>query len=124
MNAHAPLVTFRILFSLLFLGLHLVSNAQNVELRSQADVDAFDPLTTEINGTLLLGDQGSNTSNIVDISNLSNIERVYGDLIISRNVNIDQIFNTDVESLWKEVLNTMGGKFKIVANFPVDPRLN
>ena len=44
--------------------------------------------------------------------------------IISRNVNIDQIFNTDIESLWKEVLNTMGGKYKIVANFPVDPRLN
>ena len=44
--------------------------------------------------------------------------------IISRSVDIDQIFNTDVESLWKEVLNTMGGKYKIVANFPVDPRLN
>lgn len=44
--------------------------------------------------------------------------------IISRNVKIEQIFNTDVETLWKEVLNTMGGKFKIVANFPVDPRLN
>ncbi|MCG8307673.1 MAG: YqgE/AlgH family protein [Cytophagales bacterium] len=44
--------------------------------------------------------------------------------IISRNVDIGQIFDTDVESLWKEVLNTMGGKYKIVANFPVDPRLN
>ncbi len=44
--------------------------------------------------------------------------------IISRDVNIDQIFDTDVESLWKEVLNTMGGKYKIAANFPVDPRLN
>ncbi len=44
--------------------------------------------------------------------------------IISRNVSIDQIFHTDTSTLWKEVLNTMGGKFKIVANFPVDPRLN
>ena len=44
--------------------------------------------------------------------------------IISRNVSIEQVFETDVESLWKEVLNTMGGKYKIVANFPVDPRLN
>lgn len=44
--------------------------------------------------------------------------------IISRNVSIDQVFDTDVESLWKEVLNTMGGKYKVVANFPVDPRLN
>lgn len=44
--------------------------------------------------------------------------------IISRNVNVKQIFDTNVKSLWKEVLHTMGGKFKIVANFPVDPRLN
>lgn len=44
--------------------------------------------------------------------------------IISRNVSVEQVFETDVESLWKEVLNTMGGKYKIVANFPVDPRLN
>lgn len=44
--------------------------------------------------------------------------------IISRNVNIEQIFDTNVRSLWKEVLRTMGGKYKIVANFPVDPRLN
>lgn len=44
--------------------------------------------------------------------------------IISRNVNIEQIFDTNVKSLWKEVLHTMGGKYKIVANFPVDPRLN
>ena len=44
--------------------------------------------------------------------------------IISRDVSIDQIFNTNVESLWKEVLRTMGGKYKIISNFPVDPRLN
>ncbi len=44
--------------------------------------------------------------------------------IISRNVNVRQIFDTDVLSLWKEVLNEMGGKYKIVANFPADPRLN
>lgn len=44
--------------------------------------------------------------------------------IISRNVDIEQIFDTNVRSLWKEVLHTMGGKYKIVANFPVDPRLN
>lgn len=44
--------------------------------------------------------------------------------IIFRDVSVDKIFDTNVESLWKEVLNTMGGKYKIVANFPVDPRLN
>jgi len=44
--------------------------------------------------------------------------------IISRNVNIEQVFDTDTESLWKEVLDKMGGKYKIISNFPVDPRLN
>lgn len=44
--------------------------------------------------------------------------------IIFRNVNVDQLFHANVESLWKEVLNTMGGKYKIISNFPVDPRLN
>jgi putative transcriptional regulator len=44
--------------------------------------------------------------------------------IIFRDVSIDKIFDTNAESLWKEVLNTMGGKYKIISNFPVDPRLN
>ncbi len=44
--------------------------------------------------------------------------------IISRNVSVEQLFETDVESYWKEVLKKMGGKYKIVSNFPVDPRLN
>lgn len=44
--------------------------------------------------------------------------------IISRNVNTEQIFDLDVNTLWKEVLKKMGGKYKIVSNFPVDPRLN
>lgn len=44
--------------------------------------------------------------------------------IISRNVNIEQVFDTDTESLWQEVLHTMGGKYKVISNFPVDPRLN
>ncbi len=44
--------------------------------------------------------------------------------IIFRNVGVEKIFDTNVESLWKEVLKTMGGKYKIISNFPVDPRLN
>jgi putative transcriptional regulator len=44
--------------------------------------------------------------------------------IISRNVNIEQVFDTDTETLWQEVLQMMGGKYKIISNFPVDPRLN
>ncbi len=44
--------------------------------------------------------------------------------IVCRNVHEEQIFDTNVESLWKEVLNTMGGKYRIISNFPSDPRLN
>jgi putative transcriptional regulator len=44
--------------------------------------------------------------------------------IISRNVDVQQIFNTDSEKLWQEVLDGMGGKFKVISKFPVDPRLN
>jgi putative transcriptional regulator len=44
--------------------------------------------------------------------------------IIYRNVGVNQIFDTNVDSLWKEVLSNMGGKYKIISNFPVDPRLN
>ena len=44
--------------------------------------------------------------------------------IIYRGVSIEKIFHTNVDSLWKEVLNMMGGKYKIISNFPTDPRLN
>ncbi len=44
--------------------------------------------------------------------------------IISRNVSLHQVFDTDVRQLWKDVLHNMGGKFKVISNFPVDPRLN
>ena len=44
--------------------------------------------------------------------------------IICRNARVEQILDTNVDSLWKEILNTMGGKYRIISNFPVDPRLN
>jgi putative transcriptional regulator len=44
--------------------------------------------------------------------------------IICRNAHVEQILDTNVDSLWKEILNTMGGKYRIISNFPVDPRLN
>jgi putative transcriptional regulator len=44
--------------------------------------------------------------------------------IISRNVSIQQVFDTNARQLWKDVLSKMGGKFKAISNFPVDPRLN
>ncbi len=34
------------------------------------------------------------------------------------------VFNTRKKNLWKEVLEEMGGRFSIFANYPTDPRLN
>ena len=96
MNAYLVQNVFRFLLLLSFVAVAFVSFSQDVELRTQADVDAFDPSTTEIFGTLLLGEQSVGISDIVDISNLSNIERVYDDLIISRNIdllNVDELSN-------------------------------
>lgn len=44
--------------------------------------------------------------------------------IISQGWKPEYIFENDPEKLWKEVLNNMGGKFKMFANYPADPRLN
>jgi len=44
--------------------------------------------------------------------------------IISNQARKDQVFETDPDLLWKQVLNEMGGKFKMISNYPIDPRLN
>lgn len=44
--------------------------------------------------------------------------------IIADDASVSQVFDINSELLWKEILNGMGGKFKIIANFPVDPRMN
>jgi putative transcriptional regulator len=40
------------------------------------------------------------------------------------NLGDDSIFDIDPERLWRKILKHMGGKFKIVSNYPHDPRLN
>lgn len=44
--------------------------------------------------------------------------------IICNQARKDQVFDTDSDKLWKNVLNEMGGKFKMISNYPIDPRLN
>ncbi len=34
------------------------------------------------------------------------------------------IFRNDYQDLWRTVLQSMGTKYKVIANYPVDPRLN
>ena len=43
---------------------------------------------------------------------------------ISGTVSVEDIFDTDINELWRLVLKNMGGKYKVLANYPIDPRLN
>jgi len=40
------------------------------------------------------------------------------------NLEDDSIFDIDPGTLWKKILEHMGGKFKMVSNYPQDPSLN
>lgn len=43
---------------------------------------------------------------------------------VRRKATPEEVFDMDAESLWKSVLEEMGGKYKVFSNYPVDPRLN
>ncbi|WP_439490747.1 YqgE/AlgH family protein [Algoriphagus sp.] len=36
----------------------------------------------------------------------------------------EKTFDFSPEQLWKDLLKNMGGEFKVIANYPLDPRLN
>lgn len=36
----------------------------------------------------------------------------------------DVIFDTPAEKFWRNLLKDMGGDFKVMSNYPIDPRLN
>ncbi|MEM9337683.1 MAG: YqgE/AlgH family protein [Bacteroidota bacterium] len=44
--------------------------------------------------------------------------------IVMKNVTSEMIFDWNNQDLWKACLNNMGGKFKLMSNYPKDPRLN
>jgi putative transcriptional regulator len=44
--------------------------------------------------------------------------------IIYDEVTEEKVFEINSKHLWKEILKDMGGKFKVFANYPVDPRMN
>jgi putative transcriptional regulator len=44
--------------------------------------------------------------------------------IVFKKTSTDLVFDIDPEALWKTTLNNMGGKFRLISNYPVDPRLN
>ena len=44
--------------------------------------------------------------------------------IVYKQATIEQVFDIPPEQLWREVLRTMGGKYRMFSNYPTDPRLN
>lgn len=44
--------------------------------------------------------------------------------IVCDYVTDELLFDTDPTMMWKKALDSMGGRFSVYANYPVDPRLN
>lgn len=44
--------------------------------------------------------------------------------IVYEQATTEQVFDVPPEQLWREVLRTMGGKYRMFSNYPTDPRLN
>jgi putative transcriptional regulator len=44
--------------------------------------------------------------------------------IVINDATAEQVFDIEPKLLWKQVLNNLGGKFRIISNFPMDPRMN
>ncbi|MDH5608568.1 MAG: YqgE/AlgH family protein [Cyclobacteriaceae bacterium] len=44
--------------------------------------------------------------------------------IVYKNVDPDMLFTIPPDELWQNILRNMGGKYKVMANYPLDPRLN
>lgn len=37
---------------------------------------------------------------------------------------LEFVFTTEYEDLWQKILRNMGEKYKVISNYPIDPRLN
>ncbi|MDX5345958.1 MAG: YqgE/AlgH family protein [Hymenobacteraceae bacterium] len=51
-------------------------------------------------------------------------EEIEKNVWIINNQAIDKFFNLSPENLWREILKRMGGKYKMLSNYPIDPSLN
>ncbi|GAA4427278.1 YqgE/AlgH family protein [Pontibacter saemangeumensis] len=51
-------------------------------------------------------------------------EEIDKNVWIVNNNAANKLFNLGTDTLWRNVLREMGGKFKVLSNYPVDPRLN
>jgi putative transcriptional regulator len=44
--------------------------------------------------------------------------------IICEKSETESIFKSSPEELWRVILKKMGGEYQVLANYPIDPRLN
>ncbi len=44
--------------------------------------------------------------------------------IVYKNATPEQVFELSPDNLWRSVLKSMGGEYKAISNYPIDPRLN
>lgn len=44
--------------------------------------------------------------------------------IVYKKATPELVFEMNPDELWREALKTMGGKFRVISNYPTDPRLN
>ncbi len=44
--------------------------------------------------------------------------------MVYKNPTVEMIFDQDNHNLWKTCLNAMGGKYRLMSNYPKDPRMN
>ena len=51
-------------------------------------------------------------------------EEIDKNVWIVNNEASNKLLNLDADSLWRSILRHMGGKYKVLSNYPVDPRLN
>ncbi|MFT2011049.1 YqgE/AlgH family protein [Pontibacter sp. 13R65] len=51
-------------------------------------------------------------------------EEINKNVWIVNNNAVNKLFNFESGSLWHELLRQMGGKYKVLSNYPIDPRLN
>ncbi len=51
-------------------------------------------------------------------------DEISGKSWIVANLGDDSIFDIAPQNLWRHILEHMGGEFKVVSNYPEDPRLN
>ncbi|MDF9796077.1 putative transcriptional regulator [Catalinimonas alkaloidigena] len=47
-----------------------------------------------------------------------------GSWIVYKQASPDDIFSSSPSGLWRDVLSNMGGKYRMLSNYPIDPRLN